>query len=171
MKERRNLVMYKQLPVTLVGNVIEVGMKAPDFEVLKQDLSAFKFTDLQGKIKILSIAPSLDTKVCELQTIRFNSEATALSKDIEIVAITVDLPFAQKRFCESYDIDQISVVSDHRDLDFGYKYGLVMKELRLLARALVIVDQENIVRFFEVNPQVSSEPNYDAALEVARSLI
>lgn len=171
MQERKDLVMFKQLPVTLVGDELKVGDVAPNFIAVNQDLSEFSLDSLDGKVKILSIAPSLDTKVCELQTIRFNHEATSLSDSVEIVTVTVDLPFAQKRFCEAYDIDQLQVVSDHRELDFGYKYGLVMKELRLLARALVVVDQNNIIRHFEVNPQVSSEPNYEAALDVVKGLL
>ena len=102
---------------------------------------------------------------------RFSQEATQLAEDVEIVTVTVDLPFAQKRFCEAYDIDNIKVISDHRDLDFGYKYGLVMKELRLLARAIIVVDRDNIIQYFEVNPQVSSEPDYAKVLEVVQGLL
>ncbi len=171
MKERSGLIMFKETPVTLVGDVLKVGDVAPDFQGLERDLSEFHFSDLKGKIRIISVAPSLDTKVCELQTMRFNQEATQLAEDVEIVTVTVDLPFAQKRFCEAYDIDNIKVISDHRDLDFGYKYGLVMKELRLLARAIIVVDRDNIIQYFEVNPQVSSEPDYAKVLEVVQGLL
>lgn len=171
MKERTGLVSFKEMPVTLVGEEVKVGQKAPEFTVLKQDLSEFKLSDLEGKIKILSIAPSLDTRVCEIQTIRFNNEASKLSDDVEIVSITVDLPFAQKRFCESLNVKGHQVVSDHKDLDFGLKYGLVMKELRLLARAVIIIDKDNIIRYIDVNEQVASEPDYERALDFVKTLV
>ena len=171
MEERTGLVTFKGMPVTLVGKPLQVGQQAPDFTAVKQDLSEFKLSDLGDKIVVLSIAPSLDTKVCELQTIRFNQEVTSLAKDVEVVAVTVDLPFAQHRFCESFSIDQVQVVSDHRDLDFGYKYGLVMKELRLLARAVIVLDKDNVVRYIDINRQVAQEPNYEAALDAVKSLV
>ena len=171
MNERKGLVSFKELPVTLVGDEIKVGQTAPEFTVLKQDLSELKLSDLDGKIKVLSIAPSLDTRVCELQAIRFNNETTQVSDDVEIVSITVDLPYAQRRFCEALDIKGHQVVSDHRDLDFGYKYGLVMKELRLLARAVIVLDKDNVVRYIDINRQVAQEPNYEAALDAVKSLV
>lgn len=170
MQERKGLVTFKELPVTLQGEDLLIGQTAPEFIVLKQDFSELRLSDLKDKVKILSVAPSLDTRVCEMQTVRFNNEATKLSDDVEIVSISVDLPYAQKRFCETLSINNMQVVSDYRDLDFGYKYGLVMKELRLLARALIVIDQKNIIRFFDINSQVSSEPNYEAALEVVKQL-
>ncbi len=170
MEERTGLVTFKGMPVTLVGKPLQVGQQAPDFTAVKQDLSEFKLSDLEDKYVVLSIAPSLDTKVCELQTIRFNQEVTSLGKDVEVVAVTVDLPFAQHRFCESFSIDQVQVVSDHRDLDFGYKYGLVMKELRLLARAVIILDKEKNVRYVKLNDEIGTEPDYEGALNALREL-
>lgn len=171
MQERKGLVDFKENPMTLLGDVVEVGQKAPEFTALKQDLSEFKLSDLEGKVKVISVVPSLDTGVCERQTIHFNKSATDLSADVAIVSISVDLPFAQKRFCSALDIDQMLVVSDHKDLDFGLKYGLVMKEMRLLARAVIVIDKDNVVRYFSVNPQIATEPNYEEALEVLKELV
>ena len=170
MQERTGLVTFKGQPVTLVGTEVKVGDQAPDFTAVKQDLSEFRFSELADKFIVLSVAPSLDTKVCELQTVRFNHEASSLHEDVEVVAITVDLPFAQKCFCESFLIDQVQVVSDHRDLDFGHKYGLVMKELRLLARTVIIIDKNKTVRYLDMNAEIGTEPNYDQALAVLREI-
>lgn len=170
MNERKGLVSFKEMPVTLVGNEIKVGDKAPDFIALNQDLSEFKLSDLENKIKVISVAPSLDTRVCKQQAIRFNQEATKVSDEVEIVSITVDLPFAQARFCDEQNVKGHRVVSDHRDLDFGTKYGLVMKELRLLARTVLVIDQDNVIRYVDINEQVAEEPDYDKALEVVKDL-
>lgn len=171
MKERSGLVKFKENEVTLLGEELQVGEIAPDFSALNADLSEFKLSDLDGKIKVISVVPSLDTRVCELQTIQFNHRALGLSDDISIISISVDLPFAQKRFCESLKIDNLVVVSDHKDLDFGLKYGLVMKELRLLARAVLVLDKDNKIVYLKVNDQVATEPNYDEALDVLKSLV
>lgn len=171
MLERKGLVDFKDAPMTLVGDEIKVGQKGPDFTCLKRDLSEFKLSELDGKIKILSVVPSLDTSVCERQTITFNKAATDLHEDVHVISISVDLPFAQKRFCNALDIDQLLVVSDHKDLDFGYKYGLVMKERRLLARAVVVLDRDNTVRYFKINEQIATEPNYHEVLDVLKTIV
>lgn len=157
-------------PVTLLGNEIKVGDKGPDFTVLKGDLSPYTLKDAGDKIKIISVVPSLDTGVCELQTIRFNEEAANLG-DVLILTISVDLPFAQKRFCSAHGIDKVITLSDHKDLSFGLNYGFVMEELRLLARGIVILDRDNTVRYVEYVKEVTNHPDYDKALEEVRKLM
>lgn len=171
MKERTGLVKFKENPMTLVGDPIEVGDKTPDFTAVKQDLSEFKLSDLDGKIKIISVVPSLDTGVCQLQTKHFNKEATDLDDSVVMITISNDLPFAQKRFNEEHDINKMMIVSDHKESDFGQKYGLLMKELRLLARAVLVLDKDNTVKFIDINKQVAEEPDYDKALHALKELV
>ncbi len=169
---RKGAVTVGGKPVDLKGEAIAVGMKAPDFKAVKQDMGSFEFyQDTAGKVKIISVAHSIDTGICSLQTIHFNQEAGDLAGKVDIVTITVDLPFAQKRFCAAEGIDNIHVVSDHRDLNFGEQYGFVIDELRLLARGIVVVDRDNIVRYVQYVPEVGTEPDYDKAMEVVRELI
>lgn len=156
-------------PVTLLGEEIKVGDQAPDFKAVKRDMSAFNFSDIQTPIKIISVVPSVDTSICEFQTIRFNEEATK-RPDVTILTISVDLPFAQKRFCAANGIENAIVVSDHQTLDFGLKYGFAIDGLRLLARGIVIIDGENTVRYVEYVPEVASHPDYDKALEFVETL-
>jgi thiol peroxidase len=157
-------------PMPLSGTEIKIGDKAPDFTLTGNDLKPVKFSDFSGKVKILSVFPSIDTGVCALQNKRFNQEA-AQNKDIQILSISVDLPFAQKRFCGAEGIDSAMTVSDHKDLDFGEKYGFVMEPLRLLARGVVVVDKNNIVKHVEYVSEVTTEPDYEAALKVAKELV
>ncbi len=172
MKERKDFITFGGNAVTLQGEEIKTGDKAPDFKAVKQDLSNFEFyKETEDKIVIISAVPSVDTGVCELQTIRFNEEATELSKDVLIVTISVDLPFAQKRFCGAHGIDNIVVVSDHRDLDFAQKYGFILKELRLLERGIVVLDKKKNVKYVEYVKEVTNHPDYDKALEVVRELV
>lgn len=169
---RKDAVTMGGNGVTLRGQAITVGQQAPDFKAVKQDLGSFSFyEDTAGKVKVISVAPSIDTGVCSLQTIRFNQEAAELKDQVDIVTITVDLPFAQKRYCAAEGIENIHVVSDHKDLNFGEQYGFVIDELRLLARGIVVVDRENQVRYVEYVPEVTTHPDYDKALDVIRGLI
>jgi thiol peroxidase len=170
MSRRTDAVTMGGNPVTLVGTEVKVGDKGPDFTALKADLSPYSLSDVEDKVKIISVVPSLDTGVCELQTIRFNDEAAEL-EDVAILTISMDLPFAQKRFCSANDIDKVVTLSDHRDLDFGTKYGFEIEELRLLARGIVVLDEDNIVRYVQYVPEATDHPDYDKALEAARSLI
>lgn len=159
-------------PVTITGQNVAVGQVAPNFTAVKQNLSPFDFyASTEGKVKIISVAPSIDTGVCSLQTIRFNEEAGKLKDDVHIVTITVDLPFAQKRFCAAEGIENIDVVSDYRTLDFGDKYGFILQELRLLTRGIVVVDRDNKVQYVEHVQEVTNHPDYDKALDVIKGLI
>ena len=168
--ERKNAVTLKGNPLTLLGDEVRPGQEAGDFKALDQDLKEKTLKDFKGKIKLIASVPSLDTPVCDLEIKRFNDEAAGASKDVVIIFISMDLPFAQKRFCEAFSINKIKTLSDHRDADFGLKYGVLIKELRLLARAIFLVDKDNIVRYVEYVKEVASPPNYEAALSAIKSI-
>lgn len=170
MEKRKELITMGGNSVTLIGNEIKVGDKAPDFTALKNDLSPYSLKDVGEGVKIISVVPSLDTGVCELQTINFNEKATELG-GVTILTLSVDLPFAQGRFCSVNSIDKVITLSDHRDLDFGMNYGFVIEELRLLGRGIVIIDKDNIVRYIEYVKEVTNHPDYDKAIEEVKKLI
>jgi thiol peroxidase len=170
MNRRSNTVTMKGNPVTLVGNAVKAGDKAPNFTALTKDLEPYTLADAGSSVKIISVVPSLDTGVCEAQTIRFNQEAANL-KDTVILTISVDLPFAHKRFCTANEIDQVITLSDHKDLSFGLNYGYVIDELRLLSRGIVVIDRENVIRYVEYVKEVGSHPDYEKALEAAKKLV
>lgn len=167
-QERTGVVTFKGNPLTLIGPDIKTGDAAPDFQVLDQALAAVKFSDAKGKVRIVSVVPSLDTPVCDSQTRRFNQEAAKLSPTIEIWTISMDLPFAQRRWCGATGSDRVKVFSDHRDGHFGASFGCLVKELRLLARAVFVVDAAGIVRHAEYVREMTTHPNYDAALAAAK---
>lgn len=157
--------------VTLIGKQVEVGQKAPAFKATKNDLSEFNSEDLKGKVVVYSIAPSLDTSVCAIQAKKFNHDALDLSDDVVIVTITEDLPFAQKRFCANEDIKNLEVVSDYKEREFGEKYGFLIDELKLLARGVVVVDKEGVIKHVEYVGEVTNEVDFDAALEAVKELV
>ena len=169
-QERQGIVTFKKNPVTLLGPEITVGSKAPEFEVVAQDMAPVTLASSKGKVRIINVVTSLDTGICDAQTRRFNEEAAKLPANTEILTISMDLPFAQKRWCGAAGIDRVKVVSDYRKGSFGRAYGTLIKELRLLARSIFIVDAGDIVRYVEYVPEVTSHPNYDAALAAVRSL-
>lgn len=156
--------------VNLLGKEIKVSDKAPEFKATKNDLSVFDSKENEGNIVVYSVAPSLDTSVCALQAKRFNQEASKLD-NVKIVTITEDLPFAQARFCSNEGIENTIMVSDYKDREFGEKYGFLMEENKLLARGVVIVDKEGIVRYVEYVPEVTNEVDFDKALEEVKKLI
>lgn len=158
--------------INLLGEEIVLGAKAQNFMAVKQDLTPFDLLkETESKIKIISVAPSIDTGVCSLQTIKFNEEANELKEHVDIVTITVDLPFAQKRFCAAEGIDNIHVVSDYQMHDFGMKYGFLIDGLKLLSRGIVVVDKDNTVKYVEYVSEVTNHPDYDKALDAVRALI
>lgn len=171
MEERTGLITVGGNPVTLVGKEIKVGDKAPNSVLLDNDLSPVKLSSFQGKVQIISVVHSLDTSVCDLQTRRFNTEASKLGSDIVILTISMDLPFAQKRWCGAAGIDKVKTLSDHRDASFGTSYGVLIKELRLLARAVFVVDQNGTVRYVQVVSEVGDEPDYESVLNAVRQLV
>ncbi|MFA5146613.1 MAG: thiol peroxidase [Candidatus Omnitrophota bacterium] len=169
--ERANVVTMKGKPVTLVGDEVRVGQKAGDFRVLDTGLSEKTLADFKGRIKLIAAVPSLDTPVCDTEIKRFNDEAAKLSKDLVVIFISMDLPFAQKRFCQEFEINKVKTLSDHRDGDFGSKYGVLIKELRLLARAVFIVDKDDTVRYVEYVKELGMPPDYDAALRALKGIV
>ena len=164
-------VTLKGNPVTLVGKPLTTGEPAPPFKAVAQDLSTVEYRTFRDRVYILSAVPSLDTPVCDKETRTFNQEATRLSSDIEVITISMDLPFAQKRWCGAAGIDKVTVISDHRDAEFGQRYGVLIQELRLLARAVFVVDKLGVVRYIEVVPEIAQEPDYSSILEAAQSLL
>jgi len=158
-------------PVTLLGEEAKLGQKAQDFKALNTNMEEVLLSSFKNKIKLIASVPSLDTPVCDLEIKRFNDEALKLSKDLVIIFISMDLPFAQKRFCQANNIKIVKTVSDYRDADFGQKFGVLIKELRLLARAIFILDKDDIVKYIQVVPELSSHPDYDAALLALKNII
>jgi len=161
-------VTFKGNPITLAGNEIKVGDKAPDFTVLANDLSPVTLQSSAGTVRIISVVPSVDTPVCDQQTRRFNEDAANLD-GVTILTVSVDLPFAQSRWCGAAGVDKVQTVSDHRDLSFGKAYGVVIEDLRLLARAVFVIDANDKVVHVEYVPEVTEHPNYEAALEAAKA--
>jgi thioredoxin-dependent peroxiredoxin len=158
-------VYFKGNPLTLVGRALKVGVAAPDFKVIGADLGDISLGNFKGKIKILTTFPSIDTPVCDLQIKEFNKRATSLSSEVVIVGISKDLPFAQNRFCDAYNIKNVTLASDYKYSSFGVNYGLLIKELNLLARAVIIVDKLEAVRYIQIVQEVTTQPNYDESLE------
>lgn len=169
--ERKNVVTVKGNAVTLLGEEVKMGQKAQDFKALNTNLEEVPLSSFKNKIKLIASVPSLDTPVCDLEIKRFNDEASKLSKDLVIIFISMDLPFAQKRFCQANDIKIVKTLSDHRDADFGQKFGVLIKELRLLARTIFILDKNDIIKYVQIVPELSSHPDYDAAITALKSVV
>jgi thiol peroxidase len=169
--EKNNVkVTFKGNPVTILGKTPKVGDTAPDFTVLSSSLEPVKLSDYDGKVKVIAIYPSIDTGICAAQNRRFNKEADQLD-GVAVLSISVDLPFAQSRFCAAEGLNNIVTLSDHKELDFGSKYGFVIEELRLLARGTVIIGKDNKIKYVEYVPEIAQEPDYDAALKIIKELI
>lgn len=162
--EMKNVVTVKGNAVTLLGDKAEAGRKARDFKALNTNMEETGLSNFKNKIKLIASVPSLDTPVCDLEIKRFNDEASKLSNDLVIIFISMDLPFAQKRFCQANEIKIVKTLSDHRDADFGQKFGVLIKELRLLARAIFILDKDDVIKYAQIVPELSSQPDYEAAL-------
>jgi thiol peroxidase len=162
--QRTGVVTFHNKPLTLIGPALAAGDKAPDFMTLDGELNAVRLSDFAGKTKVISITPSLDTPVCDLQARRFNHDAASFPEDVVVLNISMDLPFAINRFCTAAGIDRVKALSDHRDASFGTAYGVLIEELRLLARSVFIVDKNDMVRYVEIVPQLSNHPDYDKAL-------
>ncbi len=169
MEKRKGLVTMKGNPVTLVGNTLTEGQMAQDFMALNLDLTPFHLRENLGKKIIISVASSLDTDVCDLQTMHFNSEAASFDNTL-LISISMDLPFALKRYCAAKGIDNAVVLSDHREADFGLKYGFLVEEFRLLARGVVIIDQKGVLRYIQIVPEIGQQPDYEEALSFLKQL-
>ncbi|GAC91008.1 thiol peroxidase [Anoxybacillus sp. LAT_35] len=160
-------VTFKGNPVTLIGNEVKVGDAAPNFTVLANDLSPVTLDDTKGFVRLISVVPSIDTGVCDAQTRRFNEEAGSI-EGVKVLTISVDLPFAQKRWCAANGLENVVTLSDHRDVSFGQAYGVLIQELRLLARAVFVVDRNDRVTYVEYVSEATNHPNYEAAIEAAK---
>jgi thiol peroxidase len=169
--ERKGIVTAKGNPVTLIGPEIKIGQKAPDFSLLDQDLNELHLSDFKRKVKLISVTSSLDTSVCDLQLRRFNEEAGKLGSEVVVLNVSVDLPFAIKRFCTAAGIEKAVVLSDHRDVSFGKSYGVLIKELRLLHRSVFVIDRDDVIRYVQIVPEMGMEPDYESALKAARSIL
>jgi thiol peroxidase len=166
--ERAGATTLKGNPMTLVGPELKPGDKAPDFTMVDNGLKAVTLKDTGNAVRIFSVVPSLDTPVCDAQTKRFNEEAAKLP-GVEIYTVSMDLPFAQKRWCGAFGVDKVKMLSDHKDGSFGASWGTLIKELRIESRAIFVVNADNSVRYVEYVKEVADFPNYDAALTAARS--
>lgn len=169
--ERVGGVTFKGQPLTVIGPQLKPGDRAPDFRLLDNDLNEVTLADSAGKVRLISVVPSLDTSICDLQTRRFNEEAANFGPDVVVLTVSVDLPFAQKRWCGAAGVERVQTLSDHRDMNFGDAYGTHIKELRLEQRAVFVVDREGIIRYAEYVPEVAQHPNYDAALAALKEVV
>ena len=170
MEKRNNVIKFAGHGMTLVGKEIKIGDKAPDFTALTPDLSPLSLSSTKGQVRVISVVPSIDTSVCDIQTRWFN-EASAKIEGLTIISISVDLPFAIKKYCATKGIENIKTLSDHKDLDFGLKYGFVIEELRLLARGTVVIDRDDIVRHVEYVPNVSDLPDYEKVMATVKQYL
>ncbi len=171
MQERSGIITFKGNPMTLVGPALNVGDKAPAFTAVDTGLAPVSLADFSGKIKIISAVPSLDTPVCDTETRRFNQEAAALPDNVVLLTVSMDLPFAQKRWCGAAGIDRVKTLSDYRDRAFGLAYGVLIKELMLLSRVIFVIDSTDTIRYIQIVPEVTSEPDYAAVLAAAKALL
>ncbi|MDD5287236.1 MAG: thiol peroxidase [Desulfuromonadaceae bacterium] len=171
MNEKIGIITFKGNPMTLLGPELKVGESAPDFSTVDNALAATTLASYAGKVKIISAVPSLDTPVCDTETRRFNQEAAGLAGNVVLLTISLDLPFAQKRWCGAAGIDKVITLSDYRDRSFGLGYGVLIKELLLLTRAVFVLDAGNTIRYIQIVPEVTSEPDYAAAIAAAKALL
>jgi len=169
-EERNNVVTFKGNPATLLGSDIKVGDTAPEFRVVDNSLQAVTLASNLGKVQLITVVPSIDTPVCDTMTRKFNEKAAQFPESVVVLTVSVDLPFAQKRWCGNAGIEKIQTLSDYQDRSFGLSYGLLLKELKLLARAVYVIDKDGKVAYREIVKEVTSEPDYDAALAAAIKL-
>lgn len=168
MTERKDVVKFQGNPLTLVGNELKVGDAAPEAEVLANDLSAVNLSDFRGKVCVICTVPSLDTPVCDTQTRKFNEQTASLGDDVVVLTISMDLPFAQQRWCGAAKVENVQTLSDHAKAELGTRFGVLIKELRLLARTVFVVDKEGIIRYIEIVDELTNEPDYGAALTAVK---
>jgi len=170
MAEHPGKITMKGNPLTLLGPELKIGDKAPDVVLANNDLEPVSLSSYEGKICVISSVPSLDTPVCDMETRRFNEEAAALGDDVAIVTVSMDLPFAQKRWCGAAGVDKVITLSDYADMSFGRAYGVLIKELKLLARAVFVLDRQGIIRYIQLVKEVASEPAYQEILDAVGKL-
>ncbi len=168
---REGAVQFKGNPAALLGPELKVGDQAPEFQVVDNGLQPVTLATDAGKVRLVAVVPSLDTPVCDAMTRQFNQDAAALPDSVVVYTISVDLPFAQKRWCGNAGIEKVKTLSDYQERSFGLNYGLLLKELKLLARAVIVIDQQDKVSYVELVPEVTHEPDYTAALEAVKKLL
>ncbi|GAB2934334.1 thiol peroxidase [Rheinheimera gaetbuli] len=168
--ERLSKVKAGEQQIVLLGNKAETGKPAPDFKVVDSNFKTVKLHDFKGKAILISVVPSIDTGVCSLQTKRFNQEVAALPQNVALLTISTDLPFAQKRYCQQEQVDQLTVLSDAVWRDFGSNYGLLIKDMGILARAVLIIDAKGQLAYQQLVPELAQEPDYDAALDALKRI-
>lgn len=171
MAERSGVVTSGGNPITLLGDELNVGAKAPDFRVVDNDMNEVGLSDYAGKVLVIAAVPSIDTEVCSMEVRRFNSEAAGLGDDVTILTVSMDLPFAQKRWCGAAGVDRVITLSDHRAASFGEAYGVLVKELRLLARSVFVVDRDGVLRYIQIVNEMGHEPDYEAVLKAVRDIL
>jgi len=164
-------VTMKGKPVTLIGPELKVGQAVPDCELVDNDLSPVKLSSFRGKVCVIASVPSLDTSVCDKETRRFNEEAQRLGDDVVVLTISMDLPFAQKRWCGAAGVKNVQTLSDYRQASFGRAYGVLVEQLHLLARAVFVVDKEGVIRYIQIVKEVANEPDYEAILKAVKELL
>ncbi len=171
MEERTGIITMHGNPLTLLGKELKVGDRAPDFELLDNDLKPVNFSSFSGKVCVISSVPSLDTPVCDMETRRFNEEAGKLGDHVAILTVSMDLPFAQKRWCGAAGVEKVTTLSDHRDAKFGENYGVLIKGLRLLARTVFVVDQKGVIQDVQLVKEVTEEPDYESVIAAVGKLV
>ena len=169
--ERKGIITFKGNPMTLLGPELKRGDRAPDFTVVDTGLNPVTLASYAGKIKVISAVPSLDTPVCDMETRRFNQEAAGLPDKVAVLTVSLDLPFAQKRWCGAAGIDRVRTLSDYQDRSFGLSYGVLIKELKLLARSIFVVDATDTIRYIQHVPEVTTEPDYGAVMTAVKELL
>jgi len=170
MAEEKTIVTFQGNPLTLVGNQVKAGDTAPDVEVLANDLTPVRLSGFRGKVCVICSVPSLDTSVCDVQTRKFNEQAASLVDNVVVLTISMDLPFAQQRWCGSANVENVQTLSDHHKAEFGNAFGVLIKELRLLGRAVFVVDKEGVIRYIQIVDELTSEPDYESALKAVKEI-
>ncbi|ANS74287.1 thioredoxin peroxidase [Paenibacillus yonginensis] len=170
-QERTGVATFGGNPITLIGPELKVGDKAPDFRINKDLVTEAGLSDYKGKIKLISVVPSLDTDVCDAQTRRFNEEASKLGDNVVVLTVSVDLPFAQSRFCSVAGIDKLETLTDYKHRSFGEAYGVLIKELQLEMRSIFIIDADDTIRYVEYLGEMGNHPNYEAAISALKQLV
>ena len=170
-QKKTGVITFKGNPMTLLGPELKIGASAPEFKVVDNGLQPVTLADSQGKVRVITVVPSLDTPVCDTMTRKFNEEAAKLPENVVVYTISLDLPFAQKRWCGNAGIEKVKTLSDYQERSFGLNYGLLIDELKLLARAVLVIDQKGTIAYQEIVKEVTAEPDYTAALAAARALL
>lgn len=170
-QKKTGVITFKGNPMTLLGPELKIGAAAPQFKVVDNGLQPVTLADSQGQVRVITVVPSLDTPVCDTMTRKFNEEAAKLPENVVVYTVSLDLPFAQKRWCGNAGIEKVKTLSDYQERSFGLNYGLLIDELKLLARAVLVIDQKGTIAYQEIVKEVTAEPDYTAALAAARALL